>query len=147
MLALLAIAVVGYIKVLRPEFSDQRCLGGTLSGEQCGEGNGLAYKDSAPQPGDTPEQLRRRIKIAALSFQREVSWRRPMLVAIFSALLFFGIGFFLQPTRAWPTIGNVLLLTLVVFTTNYMCVCFTQYHFHSHPIKNMQESLRALKRL
>jgi len=141
-LAVVAVGALFYFGVFMPERLDQTCPDGgyTVDRSRCGPGHGTVYEGSKPQPGDSPAALLNKIAIAASLADREVIWRRALMVAAISV----GLIALLRPGTFNANEG--LILGLAIFVTAYGMASFTTYHHHKYPANHILEAVALLQK-
>lgn len=84
--AVIVIAVVLYLvrRIYRAEINDTRCPEGnhTVDRSECRDGNGIMFQGTDVSPDDKCPDLSKKLYTLATACDREVTWRRCMLISI-----------------------------------------------------------------
>ena len=143
LVGLCLVAVLFYFKVFIPETLDQTCPNGGYTNDPslCGRGRGVDYVGSEPLGGDTKSVLLDKIVMAATVCDREVIWRRAMLVAAISVILY-------ALTQGGQVgCAQAFILLLMVFLASYGMSSLTTFHHYKFPRENLLRAVDQLRRI
>ncbi len=118
------------------EYRETNCA--DISAEICGPGQGRAYFNSRPLPGDTKEQLLEKINQTARYDLNGIHWRRVMIKAIIYAFIISWIV-----GRKFPK-GHVLaIIIIIIFLIGYAF----RIHYQESVVKPATEQVEDITKL
>lgn len=133
--------LAGYVTLV--ERKDLTCPNLKASHEECKRRGGMAFSDTHPEVGDTPAQLKAKVKKALELDERTIKWRRSLglAVSIVGLLMIFVV----QRILDWRLFYLGVLLTFVILYGH-----FNYYAFHvageaSHRGKSSLDKLVPMK--
>lgn len=124
-LDLVMYAVLGgfAIYVTTVERKDVKCPNYQASDEECRRRGGMAFSDTGPEPGDSPQQLKAKVRKVLELEDRTIKWRRSLglAVMIVGSLLVFVVRKIID----WRLFYLGVLLTFAILYGH-----FNYYAFH-----------------
>ena len=110
------------------------------NGEDCDNGNGKAVKGSAPEPGDSPDVLYKKIIMASRFMDRFVVWRMAIITGFVSTIFMF---FFLY--QRFPSEFELTMSLFVIAAVVYFFWSFYRFHLVAYTEKNISDAIDQLK--
>lgn len=118
----IVIAVLLFIAI-KAEWLDVYCPSQKYSSDSCGEGCGMAYIGSDPDPNATFSETLDKIDNAAKADQRTVKWRRALILSVIIVLCIFIFVLGRLP-------NGIELFICVVISEFFIWGSFSFYTFH-----------------
>lgn len=110
----------------------------------CDWTNGMPYRNSTPEEGDSASQLLDRIESAAGAERKSIKWRKSFFLAVVIAVLVYALV--ITPGRLpcdrWPEFYTCIIIG---FSVLYFHFNWYSYHRFNVPEENINKALDMLR--
>lgn len=136
----LYVAIVAF--VLFALYKERQALGcpSIPNGSDCDNANGKAVVGTKPSIDDSNDEILDKIDLAGGFADRDVAWRKSVIVAFISTFILFFLLHRRIPTAVELFIGIFSISPVIYFMSN-----FYKYHLINYITKNIHESTALLR--